>query len=164
MTVPKSFPCLSQFWHFFEESWSVILYKAPHWCFLIIRLRSWTFGRNTKNWVLFQCILSGGGNVTMSHYWWCNLHHWKWYLPGFSNIKLLFYPSEYINNLGKITFFIFWPRPWHVEVPGPQIKPVPQWWSQPLQPQHWSLNLLSHKRTPRKTFWLWIYVSSQIFI
>ena len=44
----------------------------------------------------------------------------------------------------------FWLCPWHVEVPGPGIKPAPELWPEPLQWQCWILNPLSHKGTPIK--------------
>ena len=42
----------------------------------------------------------------------------------------------------------FWPRPWHVKVPGSRIKPVLQQLPEQLQCQQQILNLLSHQETP----------------
>ena len=44
-------------------------------------------------------------------------------------------------------FIIFWPCLWHVEVPRPEIKPMPQQWPEPVQWQCWNLKSLSCKRT-----------------
>ena len=41
----------------------------------------------------------------------------------------------------------FWPHPWHVEVPGPGIKPTPQLQPVPQLHQLWILNPLHHKGT-----------------
>ena len=49
--------------------------------------------------------------------------------------------SEFYN----VTFF-FHPHPWHVEVPGPGIRPEPRQWQCRI------LNLLSHQGTPDITF------------
>ena len=46
------------------------------------------------------------------------------------------------------TLFIFGFTLWHVEVPGPGIKPVPQQQPKPLKWHHQILNPLSHKGTP----------------
>ena len=45
-----------------------------------------------------------------------------------------------------IEIFCGW-HPWHVEVPGPEAKPMPQQQPGPLQWQWWVLNLLHHRRT-----------------
>ena len=45
----------------------------------------------------------------------------------------------------NFNFFFFWPYPWHMEVPRPGIKPMPQQQPEPLQWQHWILNALLHK-------------------
>ena len=52
--------------------------------------------------------------------------------------------KSYRHNL---LFFFFWLCPWHMEVPGPGIKPMPQQQPKLLQWQHWILNLLHHKQT-----------------
>ena len=49
---------------------------------------------------------------------------------------------------------IFWLHLWHAEVPGTGIEPVTQLQPQPQQWQWWILNLLCHKRTPPKIFFL----------
>ena len=47
------------------------------------------------------------------------------------------------------SFVLFWLYTWHVEVPGPGIKPKPQQWPKPLQWQYWILNPIREpKRTP----------------
>ena len=53
--------------------------------------------------------------------------------------------SEVLINL--IFFFLFWPNPWPVEVPGSGIKPKLQQQPKPLQWQCCILYHLSHKRT-----------------
>ena len=57
----------------------------------------------------------------------------------------------YFNLLKKyavcpILFFFFWSFPWHMEVSGPENKPLPQ------QCQCQILSLLSHQRTPLLLF------------
>ena len=42
-----------------------------------------------------------------------------------------------------LSFFLFWPCLWQVEVPGPGVEPTPQQWLEPRQWQHWILTLLS---------------------
>ena len=54
----------------------------------------------------------------------------------------------YLCTSVPLFLFLFWPCPWHVEIPGPGIGPTPQHQSEPLQQQHQILNPLSHKRTP----------------
>ena len=41
---------------------------------------------------------------------------------------------------------------WHVEVPGPEIEPMPQQWPEPLRCQCQILNPLSHQGTPKRPF------------
>ena len=47
-----------------------------------------------------------------------------------------------------IPSLFFQPCLWHMEAPGPGIKPMPQQWPKQLQWQHWIFNPLHHKRTP----------------
>ena len=49
-------------------------------------------------------------------------------------------------------YFYFWPCLWHVKVPWPGVKPVPQQWPEPLPWQCQILNLVSHQGTPRMWF------------
>ena len=64
----------------------------------------------------------------------CGLHNF----PGQgSNLSS---SSDTIRPLGN-TLHFFWPRPQHMEVPGPGIEPVPQQW------QCWILSPLRCKRT-----------------
>ena len=64
-------------------------------------------------------------------------------------------PLEYhhINwlaqNLNFNYYLFFWPHLWHVELPGPGIKPTPKQQSKPQQWHHQILNLLNHQGTPR---------------
>ena len=60
--------------------------------FLLLDWRYGPLAGTPQKWVPFQCIILEGDDVNMSCYWWRNLHHLKWYLPGFSSIKLLFSP------------------------------------------------------------------------
>ena len=53
--------------------------------------------------------------------------------------------GEYVQFLSP---FFFGPHPWHAEVPGPEMKPIPKQWPKLLQWQHRILNPLCHKRTP----------------
>ena len=48
--------------------------------------------------------------------------------------------------------FLFLPCLWHVKVPGPGRKPVPQQWPKPPQWQCCILNPLSHQGTPSMMF------------
>ena len=50
------------------------------------------------------------------------------------------------------SFFFFWLHPWHVEAPGPEIKPTPQQPPELLQWKRQILNLLHHKGTPNSSF------------
>ena len=49
------------------------------------------------------------------------------------------------------------PLSWHMEVPGSEIKPVPQQWPEIVQWQYWIFNLLSHKRTPLVFFFFFLF-------
>ena len=42
------------------------------------------------------------------------------------------------------SFLVFWPCPWHVEVPRPRIKPVPQ---KPPKPLQWQCQILNPLHT-----------------
>ena len=57
-----------------------------------------------------------------------------------------------VNN--TFLFLFFWLHPWHVEVPGPGVKPMPQ-----QQLEHWQwqcriLSLLQHQRSPISNSWI----------
>ena len=45
--------------------------------------------------------------------------------------------------------FIFWLYLWHVDIPRPGIEPTPQQQPKPQHSQHWVLNPLSHRETPK---------------
>ena len=51
-----------------------------------------------------------------------------------------------------VTLFFFLPCLQHVEIPGPEIEPVPQQRPKPMPWQCWILNPLHHKRTPKTDF------------
>ena len=72
----------------------------------------------------------------------------------FWNHKFVFYVRE---SLSVSYFFFFLPRPWHVEVPGPGIKPLPQQWPKPLQRQCQILDPLSSQDTPSFCFVLFCW-------
>ena len=55
--------------------------------------------------------------------------------------------SEVISHHGVLFVFCFWPCLWHVEAPGPGIKPMPQQWPKPLQWRHRIPNQLCYQRT-----------------
>ena len=59
----------------------------------------------------------------------------------------------------QVSYLCFWLCLWHVGVPGPRIKPVPQQWPKPLQWHHQILNLLCHKGTPKSV----IFTSTSIY-
>ena len=60
--------------------------------------------------------------------------------------------------------FFFWPHPWHVEILGPEIKPMPQQWSSLHQWQWQILNLLSHQGTPGSSFTIKLINLANIFL
>ena len=47
-----------------------------------------------------------------------------------------------------LILLLFSAKPVACRVPGPGIEPVPQQQPEPLQRQHWTLNLLHHKEAP----------------
>ena len=52
-------------------------------------------------------------------------------------------------------FFIFWPYPWHLEIPRPEIKPAPQQCPKPQQGQCQILNPLGHLGAPWEVSFRW---------
>ena len=82
----------------------------------------------------------------------CNLMvpSWICFRCATTGIPWLFF-YFWTNNFVHLFLFcwaIFLPCPWHAEVPGPGIEPMPQWRPKPLQWQHWILNPLHCKGTP----------------
>ena len=64
--------------------------------------------------------------------------------------------ADILSVFSILPSFYFWLHPQYVDVPRPGIKPSPQ-----LQPvsqlwQHWTLNLLCHRRTSFPSFYLFI--------
>ena len=69
-----------------------------------------------------------------------------------------FFVLVFMTLTGCFFFFFsasvcFWLCPWHIEAPGPGIKPALHQRPKPLQWQCWILNLLCHQGTPGHVFY-----------
>ena len=66
----------------------------------------------------------------------------------YQNLRASSLVSVFIFQIHVLLFwFGFWSCPWHMEVPGPWIKPMLLQRPEPPQWQHWILNPLCHRRT-----------------
>ena len=84
------------------------------------------------------------------------LHFWFWHYVHGESLTLLKKKKKEKRGLKQL---FFWLHPWHAEVPGPGIKPMPQQWLEPLQ---WQCQILWELQNNTHFYLIVLQVRSEV--